>query len=77
MIAPQMRIAWLIKKFEAPMSRCAVGLSKRLLNRAFETDLAGALNEEADAQALNSTNEDFKEGVRAFAEKRAPDFKGR
>jgi len=55
----------------------AVGLSKRLLNRAFETDLAGALNEEADAQALNSTNEDFREGVRAFAEKRAPDFKGR
>ena len=55
----------------------AIGLSKRLLNHATEVDLASALEEEASAQALNSQNEDFKEGVRAFMEKRAPDFKGR
>jgi 2-(1,2-epoxy-1,2-dihydrophenyl)acetyl-CoA isomerase len=55
----------------------AIGASKRLLNRALETDLKLALDEEATAQAFNSTAEDFKEGVRAFAEKRPPEFKGR
>lgn len=55
----------------------AIGLSKRLLNHSLEVDLAAALDEEASAQALNSQNEDFKEGVRAFMEKRPPEFKGR
>jgi 2-(1,2-epoxy-1,2-dihydrophenyl)acetyl-CoA isomerase len=55
----------------------AVGLSKLLLNHGVTLDLATFLDEEASAQALNSQAEDFKEGVRAFMEKRAPDFKGR
>jgi len=55
----------------------AIGASKRLLNRALETDLKLGLDEEATAQAFNSTADDFKEGVRAFAEKRPPEFKGR
>lgn len=55
----------------------AIGLSKTLLNRGLALDLGAFLDEEASAQALNSSTEDFKEGVRAFVEKRAPDFKGR
>ena len=55
----------------------AIGLSKTLLNRGVSLDLAAFLDEEASAQALNAVTEDFKEGVRAFMEKRPPDFKGR
>ena len=55
----------------------SIGASKMLLNRALETDLTTALDEEANAQALVSQTRDFAEGVRAFAEKRDPDFQGR
>ena len=55
----------------------SIGASKALLNRALETDLATAFEEEATAQAIMSQTHDFSEGVRAFAEKRDPDFKGR
>jgi 2-(1,2-epoxy-1,2-dihydrophenyl)acetyl-CoA isomerase len=55
----------------------SIGASKTLLNRALETDLTGALEEEATAQAMISQTKDFSEGVRAFAEKRDPDFLGR
>jgi 2-(1,2-epoxy-1,2-dihydrophenyl)acetyl-CoA isomerase len=55
----------------------SIGASKVLLNRALETDLGTGLDEEATAQALMSQTYDFAEGVRAFAEKRDPDFKGR
>lgn len=55
----------------------SIGASKMLLNRALETDLATGLDEEATAQAFVSQTQDFAEGVRAFAEKRDPDFRGR
>jgi 2-(1,2-epoxy-1,2-dihydrophenyl)acetyl-CoA isomerase len=55
----------------------ALGFSKQLLNRALVADLTEAPDEEATAQALNSQTDDFREGVRAFAEKRPPQFKGR
>jgi 2-(1,2-epoxy-1,2-dihydrophenyl)acetyl-CoA isomerase len=55
----------------------SIGASKTLLNRALETDLGTGLDEEATAQAHMSQTQDFAEGVRAFAEKRDPDFKGR
>jgi 2-(1,2-epoxy-1,2-dihydrophenyl)acetyl-CoA isomerase len=55
----------------------AIGLSKMLLNRGVTLDLHAFMDEEASAQALNSQNADFKEGVRAFAEKRQPEFRGR
>jgi len=55
----------------------AIGMSKLLLNHAFETDLQTFFDEEASTQAVVSQTEDFKEGVRAFIEKRAPEFKNR
>ena len=53
------------------------GLAKNLINRALETDRATAFREEADAVELNMATEDGREGVRAFGERRAPEFKGR
>lgn len=55
----------------------ALGLSKRLLNRSLESDLETSFAEEAFAQSLVSNSEDIKEGMRAFMEKRQPEFKGR
>ncbi|NUP47163.1 MAG: enoyl-CoA hydratase/isomerase family protein [Catenulispora sp.] len=55
----------------------AFGLAKNLVNRALEVDRATAFREEADAVELNMATEDGKEGVRAFVERRAPEFRGR
>jgi 2-(1,2-epoxy-1,2-dihydrophenyl)acetyl-CoA isomerase len=55
----------------------AIGMSKRLLNRSLESDLDTAFSEEAFAQSMVSQSQDIKEGMRAFMEKRPPQFKGR
>lgn len=54
----------------------AVGLSKRLLNRAVGAERASAFAEEAMAMELNSVTLDAIEGSVAFGERRAPDFVG-
>jgi len=55
----------------------ALGMSKRLLHHAYESGLDACLEEEALAQSLVAQSEDMEEGVRAFAERRQPEFKGR
>ena len=55
----------------------AIGMSKRLLNRAVESDLETSFSDEAFAQSVVSQSQDIKEGMRAFMEKRAPQFKGK
>jgi 2-(1,2-epoxy-1,2-dihydrophenyl)acetyl-CoA isomerase len=55
----------------------AIGMSKRLLNRSLESSFETALEEEATAQALVTQSEDTREGMMAFMERRAPQFKGR
>ena len=54
----------------------ALGLAKRLLNRSLEQTLDQSLAEEALVQELVTGTNDIKEGMRAFAEKRDPDFTG-
>jgi 2-(1,2-epoxy-1,2-dihydrophenyl)acetyl-CoA isomerase len=55
----------------------ALGLTKRLLRSGAAATLTEHLEHEAIALELASRAEDFREGLRAFAEKRPPDFTGR
>ena len=54
------------------------GLSyiKRAINASGSNDLDTQLDLERDLQSLASTSHDYREGVQAFINKRAPDFKG-
>jgi 2-(1,2-epoxy-1,2-dihydrophenyl)acetyl-CoA isomerase len=54
-----------------------LGLTKRLINQAFETDLATQLAAEERDQGEAGRTEDYAEGVAAFLEKRTPHFQGR
>jgi 2-(1,2-epoxy-1,2-dihydrophenyl)acetyl-CoA isomerase len=68
---------------EALAARLAAGptrafaLTKRAIRDAAVNDLDAQLGREADLQREAGHGEDFREGVRAFLEKREPDFKGR
>jgi 2-(1,2-epoxy-1,2-dihydrophenyl)acetyl-CoA isomerase len=54
----------------------AIGWSKHLLNLAFEVPRTQHLETEAGLVELNAHTEDSQEGVAAFMERRAPDWKG-
>jgi enoyl-CoA hydratase len=55
----------------------AVRLTKQIVQRGQDMDLANACQQEAYAFALTCATEDQKEGMRAFLEKRAAKFRGR
>jgi 2-(1,2-epoxy-1,2-dihydrophenyl)acetyl-CoA isomerase len=55
----------------------AMGLMKRLANRALDSDRDTALFEESLAQEMNLTSADAQEGIASFVEGRTTTFEGR
>ncbi|MFE4667526.1 enoyl-CoA hydratase/isomerase family protein [Streptomyces sp. NPDC056716] len=54
----------------------ALGLGKRLVNQSLDSDRATAFAHEALAAEINMTSADGQEGLRSFAERRPPVFRG-
>jgi len=73
----------LLKQAEAIASRIAergplaVQYAKEAISRGIEMPLTQALRYETDLTIILQTTEDRAEGVKAFLEKRKPEFKGR
>jgi len=61
----------------AAKSSVGVRLAKEAVNQAFETSLRAGLDAERKAFHLALSSEDAQEGMKAFLEKRPPDFKGK
>lgn len=66
-----------LAKSIAEMSPISARLAKESVNRAFETHLEEGLYFERKNFYLTFAAEDQKEGMKAFVEKRKPDFKGK
>jgi 2-(1,2-epoxy-1,2-dihydrophenyl)acetyl-CoA isomerase len=58
----------------APIS---MRLLKKMLNKGMTASLSEMLTYEAYCQEIAGCTEDYKEGVNAFIEKRAAEFKGK
>ena len=76
------REAWLdeakrVARAIAEKAPVAQRLAKESVNRAFETTLEAGLDYERKALYVAFASEDAREGLAAFGEKRAPEFRGR
>ena len=54
----------------------ALGLTKQCINRSLQSGLTEAMENESFALELSSRSRDFKEGLLAFRESRAPSSEG-
>lgn len=54
----------------------ALSMTKTMLNNAFAVSMAQAVEDEARCQNVNFRTADMAEAMRAFAEKREPEFRG-
>ncbi len=60
----------------AKMPTRGLGLTKKALNSSLNNNLEGQLELEKEYQTIAANTNDYKEGVKAFLEKRKPNFKG-
>jgi 2-(1,2-epoxy-1,2-dihydrophenyl)acetyl-CoA isomerase len=66
--------AWAERLATGPTRMLA--LTKRLINRSLDVDLATSLEEEAASAEINMTTADGQEGVASFVERRPPVYRG-
>lgn len=68
--------AFAVAKTLSEMPTKGLGLTKKLLNQSMFNSLEKQLKAECDEQVNASDSYDYKEGVKAFLEKRKPIFRG-
>jgi 2-(1,2-epoxy-1,2-dihydrophenyl)acetyl-CoA isomerase len=66
-----------VAEYYANAPTLAIGMIKKMLNKATHSDLETMLQYEAYCQEIAGRSEDYREGVTAFNEKRKPTFKGK
>jgi 2-(1,2-epoxy-1,2-dihydrophenyl)acetyl-CoA isomerase len=65
-----------VAEYYANAPTLAIGMIKKMLNKATYSDLDTMLQYEAYCQEIAGRSGDYREGVAAFNEKRKPEFKG-